>query len=116
MGKFEVVSEIQNVISVTFAKISATLFLLRLIAGASNKLERWSLYLLIVILITVAITYTTASLAQCNPIRAAWDPRVKGNCLHPNQVLGFAYGIGGMLQPREQRLSTNVLQMTLEKG
>ena len=48
-----------------------------------------------VLLVTIAVVTIVADSVQCIPLSASWDPRVKGKCLHPHQVLAFGYTLGG---------------------
>ncbi|KAL9005353.1 MAG: hypothetical protein Q9188_001869 [Gyalolechia gomerana] len=57
--------------------MSATLLLLRLIAGAPTKTTRLSLYALMVVFATIALTTIFAVWLQCIPIAASWDPRLR---------------------------------------
>lgn len=94
-NKIAYVSQVQNILAVTLTKISATLFLLRVIARGATRSTRWSLYVLMALLVVIAVITIVADSVQCIPLRASWDPRIKGKCLHPRQVLAFGYALGG---------------------
>ncbi|KAG6986542.1 hypothetical protein G7Y79_00078g099960 [Physcia stellaris] len=94
-GKLEYISQIHNVLAVTFTKVSATLFLFRVLARGTTKRTQWPLYILMALFVTIAIVTIVADSVQCIPLSASWDRRVKGKCLRPHQVVAFAYALGG---------------------
>ena len=94
-GKFEYIAQIHNVLSVTFTKVSAALFLLRVLARGTTKRTKWPLYILMALFVTIAVVTIVADSVQCIPLSASWDPRAKGKCLHPHQVVAFGYALGG---------------------
>lgn len=89
--RWSLVSQTQQISAVTFTKMSATLLLIRLIAGTTTKTLRLSLYALMIVFVTIALATIFATWLQCIPIDAVWDKGVDGRCLHAHQILAFFY-------------------------
>lgn len=63
-----------------FAKISACIFILRMIKNARRAIS-WSIYVLIFILTVVALATCVTWLVQCIPLARFWDTSVQGTCI-----------------------------------
>lgn len=95
IGLYFHIIEVLYVVSTTTIKISACLFLLRIMARGTPKALRWFLFILIGILLVLCLATATVILIQCIPIQAGWDPRIKGRCWAFSQVLGVGYAQNG---------------------
>jgi hypothetical protein len=95
--KYSIASGLLLVWSVTFTKLSVAFMLLRLQQG---KIWTWSLLTAIFVLVTTAIVFTCFSLAECNPLSAAWnfvlDPSLMAKCMDPNTSWAAALSISGI--------------------
>ena len=87
--------EIFYEISTAITKISACLFLLRIMGRASTKFINWFLYILMISLTAVCLATGFIILFQCFPVQAGWDPGVKGKCLSFPSILGIGYAQSG---------------------
>lgn len=76
-------------------KISACLFLLRILDRSITKTLRRFLYILMGILLVCCIATAVIILIQCRPIQAGWDPRIKGKCWSYSNILGIGYAQSG---------------------
>ena len=82
-------SEIGYVLSVTLAKISAALCLLRI---TLNRLHIWTLYSCIVVSATSGFIWLVVMLAQCTPPSHFWNKADSaGTCIDINVVLNVTY-------------------------
>lgn len=96
-GLYFHIIEILYVMSTAVVKVSACLFLLRIMTRGTSKLMRNFLYGLMAILLILCITCSLVIILQCMPVEAGWDPRVKGRCWKFNQILGVGYAQNGMI-------------------
>lgn len=96
-GLYFHVVEVLYVMSTAVVKVSACLFLLRIMARGTSKLLRYSLHGLMAILMVLCIACSLVIILQCTPVESGWDPRVKGRCWKFNQILGIGYAQNGMI-------------------
>lgn len=99
---FHVIEILYN-LSTAVIKISACLFLLRIMNRGTTKTLRRSLYILMGILLVLCVATAIVILIQWIPIQAGWDPRIKGRCWAYSQILGIGYAQSG-----ESRVLSNV--------
>lgn len=99
---FHVIKILYN-LSTAVIKISACLFLLRIMARGTTKTLRRSLYILMGILLVLCVVTAIVILIQCIPIEAGWNPRIKGRCCAYSRILGIGYAQSG-----ESRVLSNV--------
>lgn len=83
--------------STAVVKVSAWLFLLRIMARGTSKLLRYFLHGLMPILMTLCIACSLVIILQCMPVESGWDSRVKGRCWNFKQILGVGYAQNGMI-------------------
>ena len=91
---FHIIEVLYN-LTTAVVKISACLFLLRIMARGTTKTLRWFLYILMGILLVLCVGTALVIILQCLPIQAGWDPRVKGKCWSYSQILGIGYAQNG---------------------
>lgn len=89
------VIEIFYVLSTGLIKVSACLFLLRIMARGTSKFLHWFLYIMMVLMMVLCAATGFVILFQCIPVQAGWDPRVKGKCLSYPSILGIGYAQNG---------------------
>lgn len=94
-GLYIHIIEILYNLSIAVIKISACLFILRVLARAATKTFRWFLYAVMATLLVLCFGCGTVILVQCHPVQAGWDPRIKGKCLSISQALGIGYAQSG---------------------
>lgn len=87
--------EVLYVLTTAVVKISACLFLLRIMARGTTKILRLFLYILMGILLVLCVGTAIVILIQCIPIQAGWDPRIKGKCWSYPQILVIGYTQSG---------------------
>lgn len=96
-GLYFHVVEVLYVMSTAVVKVSACLFLLRIMARGTSKMLRYSLHGLMAVLMILCIACSLVIILQCMPVESGWDPRVKGRCWKLNQILGIGYAQNGMI-------------------
>lgn len=96
-GLYFHIIEVLYVMSTAVVKVSACLFLLRIMARGTSKLMRYFLHGLMAILMILCIACSLVIILQCMPVESGWDPRVKGRCWKFNQILGIGYAQNGMI-------------------
>lgn len=89
------VIEIIYVINTAIIKISACIFLLRIMARGTSKILHYFLYIMMVLMMVLGVATAFVILFQCNPVQSGWDPRVKGTCLSFPSILGIGYAQSG---------------------
>lgn len=89
------VIEIFYNIGTALIKISACLFLLRIMARGTSKFLHWFLYIMMVFIAVLCMATAFVILFQCFPVQSGWDPRVKGKCLSFPSILGVGYAQNG---------------------
>ena len=71
------------------SKISISIFLLRIIV---EKIQRWVVYLALLISIVTGVAYFFVILFQCSPVSYFWDKGVEGGkCLDTTIILALGY-------------------------
>lgn len=95
IGLYFHIIEVLYVLTTAVVKISACLFLLRIMARGTSKTLRCFLYILMGILLVLCVATAIVILIQCIPLQAGWDPRIKGKCWSYSQVLGIGYAQNG---------------------
>lgn len=86
-GLYFHIIEVLYVMSTAVVKVSACLFLLRIMARGTSKLLRYFLHGLMAILMILSIACSLVIILQCMPVESGWDPRVKGRCWNFKQIL-----------------------------
>lgn len=99
---FHVIEILYN-LSTAVIKVSACLFLLRIMARGTTKKLRGFLYILMGVVLLLCVATAIVILIQCIPIQAGWDPRIKGRCWAYSQILVVGYTQNG-----ESPVSSNV--------
>lgn len=94
-GLYYHIVEVLYVLTTAVIKVSACLFLLRIMSRGTTQRLRWSLYALMGGMFFVTIATAIVILVQCIPIQAGWDPRIKGKCWSIQQALGIGYTQNG---------------------
>ncbi len=94
-GLYFHIVEVLYVLSTASIKVSACLFLLRIMSRATSKRLGWFLHGLMAVLIVLCVATAIVILIQCIPLQAGWDPRIKGRCWAFQQVLGIGYAQNG---------------------
>lgn len=89
------VNEALYAIATVLIKISACLFLLRIIGRATDKFLRLFLYALMVMMVVMGAVATIVVFAQCVPVAGAWDPRIKAKCFSARILFDLGYLQGG---------------------
>lgn len=90
-GLYFHIIEILYALTNAVIKISACLFLLRVLDRAASKTFRWFLYVMMTVLLMLCTATAIVMLVQCIPIQSGWDPRIKGKCWSYSQVLWIGY-------------------------
>ncbi|MCJ1470863.1 hypothetical protein MMC07_009510 [Pseudocyphellaria aurata] len=91
VGLYYHVIEVLYVLAAGVIKISACLFLLRIMNRGTTNVLRWSLYILMGVLLVLSSGTAIVILIQCIPVQAGWDPRIKGKCWSYPQILVVGY-------------------------
>ena len=94
-GLYYHIVEVLYNLTTAVTKISASLFVLRIMARGTSRRLRVSLYALMGSLGVICGGTAIVILVQCIPIQAGWDPRIKGKCLSLKQALGIGYAQNG---------------------
>lgn len=94
-GLYYHIVEVLYVLSTATTKVSACLFLMRIMARASSRRLRWALYVMMGILLVMCVGTGIVIIIQCIPVQAGWDPRIKGKCWTYQQALGVGYSQNG---------------------
>ncbi|KLU90385.1 hypothetical protein MAPG_09347 [Magnaporthiopsis poae ATCC 64411] len=75
--KFEIMGQAACILNIATARAAVAFFLLRIVVERRHKVFVWAC---IITNSAVATLCTVAVLAQCRPMQAIWDVRVKGEC------------------------------------
>lgn len=96
-GMWFYVAEILYFIATALIKISACLFLLRIMNRVTGKVLRRSLYTLMIWMVIVGFAAAIVIIVQCIPVAGAWDPRIKikAKCFGNATLFGIGYAQGG---------------------
>lgn len=78
-----------GIMSIPFAKISISLFILRLL-GPADKWQRWFLFVNMVLFSIVSILGCILTFVQCDPPRALWEEVSNATCWDPAIDLDWA--------------------------
>lgn len=76
-------------------KISACLFLLRIMSHGTIRPLRLALYVLMAVILILSLATGFAIIFRCLPVHAGWDPRIHGKCFSYAQILRIGYAQGG---------------------
>lgn len=79
--KYTVIAPNFSIVSTTTGKISATIFLLRLMGHSATPARRWFLYILMVVSIVWNTVCIVAIIGFCRPPEKIWNPNAEGTCL-----------------------------------
>lgn len=71
------VAEVLYAIATALIKISACLFLLRIMDRGTGKVLRRFLYALMTLMVVIGVATSIVIIVQCIPVAGAWDPRIK---------------------------------------
>lgn len=72
-------------------KISACLFLLRIIGRATGKTLRRFLYALMIMMVVLGFVASIVFFVTCVPLAGAWDPRIKAKCFSTRIIFDMGY-------------------------
>ncbi|KAJ5172092.1 hypothetical protein N7492_004685 [Penicillium capsulatum] len=78
--KYTVIAPNFSIISTTAGKISATIFLLRLMGQSATRARRWFLYILTVASVAWNTLCIIAVIGFCRPAEKIWNTKVEGSC------------------------------------
>lgn len=92
--KWTIIAEIQSYSAVLLVKLSACLFILRVIKGTHRKIVRFT-YVLMVLMTTLALAVILTDALQCFPLEKAWRPKLKGSCISPRVLTRLTEVFGG---------------------
>lgn len=76
-------------------KISACLFLLRIMAHGTRRALRLAVYFLMAVILILSLATGFTIIFRCIPVAAGWDIRIHGKCLSYAQILRIGYAQGG---------------------
>jgi hypothetical protein len=71
-----------DIMSIPFAKVSISLFILRLL-GPADKWQKWFLYVNMTLFTVVSLLGSILTFIQCDPPRALWDTVSHATCWNP---------------------------------
>ena len=111
-GLYFHLAEILYHVCTALIKVSACLFLLRIMARGTSRILHWFLYSLMVMMVILCIAVGLVILLQCIPVEAGWDPRIKGKCLSYERILGVGYALGGGCGPAGVALGRKMPSLT----
>lgn len=78
--KYTVIAPNFSIVSTTTGKISATIFLLRLMGQSATLARRWFLYILMVLSVAWNTLCIIAIIGFCRPAERIWNPKAEGSC------------------------------------
>lgn len=78
-----------------FIKISACLFVLRIMAHGTSRALRLAVYFLMAVILILSLATGFTIIFRCLPVDAGWDPRIHGKCFSYAQILSIGYAQGG---------------------
>lgn len=76
-------------------KISACLFLLRIMAHGTSRALRLAVYFLMAVILILSLATGFTIIFRCLPVKAGWDIRIHGKCFSYAQILRIGYAQGG---------------------
>ncbi|KAL8716908.1 MAG: hypothetical protein Q9225_005794 [Loekoesia sp. 1 TL-2023] len=88
--KWSLLAQVCNVLGIGLVKISVCLCVLRLIDRARRRLSQF-LWVLIAFVAASHFAQVLVFLLQCRPLKAMWNPRVKGTCFSAHVVYTAGY-------------------------
>jgi hypothetical protein len=100
-GLYFHITEILYIPGSALIKISACLFLLRIMARGTSPSLRGAVYVLMSVIVVLSVATVLMIILRCVPIEAGWDPRIPAKCLSYAQVLHIGYAQGGEHAGRE---------------
>ncbi|KAL9123976.1 MAG: hypothetical protein Q9217_006649, partial [Psora testacea] len=74
--KWTIIAEIQSYSAVLLVKLSVCLFILRVIKGTHRNIAKF-IYVLMVLMTTLALAAMLTDALQCFPLEKAWRPKLK---------------------------------------
>ena len=84
-----------TIVAIMLIKVSACLFLLRIMKRGTTTFLRRFLYVMTGLVVVIGLAAMFSILFACWPVAATWDPRVRGRCWTDRQTYSFAYAQGG---------------------
>ena len=94
-GRYYHMIELLYIPGTAFIKISACLFLLRIMTRGTNQALRWTVYVLMAVIVILSVATTLTIIFRCIPVEGGWDPRIHAKCFSYSQILGIGYAQGG---------------------
>ena len=94
-GRYYHIIELLYIPGSTLIKISACLFLLRIMARGTSQSLRWAVYVLMTVILILSLAMGFTIIFRCLPVAAGWDPRIQGKCFSYAQILRIGYAQGG---------------------
>lgn len=94
-GRYYHIIEILYIPGSALIKISACLFLLRIMAHGTSKALRWAVYILMAVIVVLSLATGFTIIFRCLPVEGGWDPRIRAKCFSYAQILNIGYAQGG---------------------
>lgn len=94
-GRYFHIIELLYIPGTALIKVSACLFLLRIMARGTSQALRWAVYFLMAIILVLSVATGLTIIFRCLPVQAGWDPRIPAKCFSYAQILQIGYAQGG---------------------
>lgn len=78
--EYQVVNIGLNAAGIAMVKVSACIFLLRIV-HQGNKLVPWLVYINLAMLVPICLATVIINYTQCVPLEGLWNPGVKARCI-----------------------------------
>ncbi|KAI0389023.1 hypothetical protein F5Y17DRAFT_157860 [Xylariaceae sp. FL0594] len=85
--KYTIIAPVFSILASTFAKLSVTILLFRLMGMVANKPQLVTAWALCILLVALNISAIVVIICFCVPPAAQWDPEIKGKCINYNSQI-----------------------------
>ncbi|RDW65227.1 hypothetical protein BP5796_09919 [Coleophoma crateriformis] len=86
--------EIFYILTAITLKLSVGAFLLRLLKA---RLQRWTVYITLIVVTLYSLVYCIMAIAQCTPIDHYWHPLSEGTCFSGSIIVGTSYAFATLI-------------------
>ena len=89
-----------GIMGIVPGKVAVAFTILRIQGAAGSWTFRWTVYMLSILTLAIAIPTLLLQFLQCDPPKALWTPGIPATCLKPSIQANYAIFSGGKLSDR----------------